>query len=177
MNSMSLFDWIMLAMGAYVLYAGITGKGRLYVVENVKEGMEENLKKFSRLLYIILGIIMVVNSATSIVKYAFYAYQEVLPATDTAAAVYDWVAIKDLGSFSFLTVQVLDIIAYVFLGLCIACIVILIIGFRKMTDKNAKPKPKPEAQQAAQNQAGHVLPVSAFEFEEEAQPESEEPKQ
>ncbi len=32
----NLFDIVMLAMGVYVLYAGITGKGKVYAMDNIK---------------------------------------------------------------------------------------------------------------------------------------------
>ena len=43
MNNM--FDYILLAMGLYVLVSGIRGKGKLYAAENIKEGMEEQYHK------------------------------------------------------------------------------------------------------------------------------------
>ena len=43
-----MFDLLLLAMGAYVLFAGITGKGNLYATENIKKGMEEAFRKTMR---------------------------------------------------------------------------------------------------------------------------------
>ena len=177
-KAFSLFDAMMLAMGLYVLVAGIRGKGRLYAVGNVKEGMEEKLNKIMRWSYVILGIFMMINSGATILKSQFYAYQEVTPATDAAAAVYKWVATKDLGAFSFLTATVLDVIVYVCLALCLTGIVNLIIAMRKMTDKNAPPPSTgdPAKDAAAARQAGHVLPVSAFDFDEPDSEDDGDPK-
>jgi len=167
-DSFSLFDILLLAISAYVLYAGITGKGRLYNVENIKEGMEEEFKAMTRKLYIVLGSIMIINSAASLLRGALYAYEETAAATDTTAAVYEWVAKKDLGSFSFLTPTVLGVISYVALGITLALIVLLIIKMRKYTDKEAAAKKKAAAGGAScSRNGGCVLPKSAFEFDDE----------
>lgn len=84
-DSFAMFDWL-LAVSFYVLYAGIVGKGKLYSVENIKEGMEEEFKALSRKIYIFLGIAMVINSA-SLLRNTFYAYQEITPATETAKVI------------------------------------------------------------------------------------------
>lgn len=168
-NSFSLFDYILLGMGVYVLVSGIRGKGRLFTAENIKEGMEEKFMKTMRILYIILGAVMTVNGCVSLVKYNFYTFN---PPTAEAAA--SWTPSGDLGAFSFLTVPVLNVLTYVCMGLCLACIVYMIVAIRKMTDKNAPRKQTTQAQEQAARQAGHTLPVSAFEFEE---PEAESPKQ
>jgi hypothetical protein len=115
-DSFSLFDMLLLAISVYVLYAGITGKGRLYNVDNIKKGMEEAFKSLTRKLYIALGIAMIINSGASLLRGVFYSYEEVTAATDSTSAVYDWVAQKDLGAFSFLTPKVFSIISYVALA-------------------------------------------------------------
>jgi len=167
-DTFSLFDILLLAISAYVLYAGITGKGRLYNVENIKEGMEEEFKSMTRKLYIVLGSIMIVNSGASLLRGALYSYEEVSAATDTTAAVYEWIAKKDLGSFAFLTPKVLGIISYVALGVTMALIVLLIVKMRKYTDKEAAAKKKAAASGAAcSRNGGCVLPKSAFEFDDE----------
>lgn len=169
-DSFSLFDILLLAISAYVLYAGITGKGRLYNVENIKEGMEEKFKAMSRKLYIVLGAIMILNSASSLLRTALYSYDEVTAATDTAAAVYEWTPKQDLGAFSFLTPTVLGVISYVALGITLALIVVLVIEMRKYTDKEAAAKKKAAAGGSAASCArkgGCVLPKSAFEFDDE----------
>ena len=161
-GSFAMFDWLLLAVSFYVLYAGIVGKGKLYSVENIKEGMEEEFKALSRKIYIFLGIAMVINSAASLLRNTFYAYQEVTPATETAKAVYDWVSLKDLGAFSFLTPTVFDIISYVALALTLGLIVLLVVKMRKYVDKNAQAKSGQSAAKSASS-----MPSSAFNFDEE----------
>ncbi len=172
MQSLSLFDYLLLAMGVYVLVAGIRGKGRLYNVENIKKGMEETFIQTMRKLYIALGAVMTFNGLISLVKYVFYSYEEVIPATETMTAGYDWVPLRDLGSFSFLTIPTINIITYVCTGLAIAGIVVMIVVTRKMTDKDAAARRAEQYKGAdAAKQAGHILPVSAFDFEDDgAQP-------
>lgn len=168
--SFSLFDYILLGIGLYVLYAGITGKGRMYNVENLKEGMEQKFKSTMRKLYIGLGIVMSLNAGASLLKSGFYELKEITPATDTVKATYDWALQngKSLGAFSFLTPTALDIITYVLLGLSLVLIVLMIIGIRKMTNKPVPGSQNQSGAKSAQaaNQAGHALPVSAFEFDE-----------
>ncbi|MPM67190.1 hypothetical protein SDC9_114107 [bioreactor metagenome] len=147
----------------YVLYAGIVGKGRLYSVDNIKEGKEEEFKAFSRKIYILLGIAMVINSGASILRNQFYAYQEITPATDAAKAVYGWVNLKDLGAFSFLTPKVFDIVSYVALAATLGLIVFLVVKMRKYMDKNAQAKKAAAAKPAG----GSSMPSSAFHFDDE----------
>ena len=161
-GSFAMFDWLLLAVSFYVLYAGIVGKGKLYSVENIKEGMEEEFKALSRKIYIFLGIAMVINSAASLLRNTFYAYQEVTPATETAKAVYDWVSLKDLGAFSFLTPTVFDIISYVALAVTLGLIVLLVVKMRKYIDKEAQSKASQGAAKSASS-----MPSSAFNFDEE----------
>lgn len=162
-GTFAMFDWLLLAVSFYVLYSGIVGKGKLYSVENIKEGKEEEFKNFSRKIYIYLGIAMVINSAASLLRNTFYAYQEVTPATETASAVYDWVTLKDLGAFSFLTPTVFDIISYVALGLTLGLIVLLVVKMRNYIDKTAQSK----ASQSAKKGPSSSMPASAFNFDEE----------
>lgn len=165
--SSSLFDLILLALAIYVLYSGIRGKGRLYNLENIKEGMEKPFIRLSRRIYILLGVGMLINSGSSMLRAYLYSYQEVTAATDTTAAVYDWVPKVELGQFSFLSPKLLGAISYVALGATIVLVVLLIILMRKYIDKNAQQKASSAAEQAQRNrQAGHTLPVSAFEFDE-----------
>lgn len=163
-NSFAMFDWLLLAISAYVLYAGIVGKGRLYSVENIKEGSEEAFKALSRKIYIFLGIAMVINSGASLLRSTFYTYQEVTPATDSAAAVYDMVATKDLGAFSFLTPEVFNIISYAALAVTLGLIVLLVVKMRKFVDKNAQAK---RAAASGAAKSGSSMPSSAFNFDED----------
>ena len=164
-SSFAMFDWLLLAVSFYVLYAGIVGKGKLYSVENIKEGMEEEFKALSQKIYIFLGITMVINSAASLLRSSFYVYQEVAPATEAAKAVYTWQLIegKSLGFFSFLTAPVIDIISYVALALTLGLIVLLVVKMRKYVDKNAQSK----AKQSTSAAGGSSMPSSAFNFDED----------
>ena len=162
-GSFAMFDWLLLAVSVYVLYSGIVGKGKLYSVENIKEGMEEEFKQLSRKIYIFLGIAMVINSAASLLRNSFYAYKEITPATETAKAVYNWVALKDLGAFSFLTPVAFDIISYIALAMTMGLIVFLVVKMRKYIDKNAQTK----AKQSTASRGGSSMPTSAFDFDEE----------
>ncbi len=164
-DSFAMFDWLLLAVSFYVLYAGIVGKGKLYSVENIKEGKEEEFKALSRKIYIFLGIAMVINSAASLLRNTFYVYQEITPATETVKAVYGWQLIegKSLGAFSFLTAPVFDIISYVALALTLGLIVFLVVKMRKYVDKTAQSK----SSQASPKQGGSSMPSSAFNFDEE----------
>jgi len=160
-----MFDWLLLAISVYVLYAGVVGKGRLYSVENIKEGKAEEFKALSRKIYIFLGIAMVINSASSILRNTFYAYQEITPATDTASAAYGWVAVKELGAFSFLTPTVFDVISYTALAVTLGLIVLLVVKMRKYVDKNAQAK----RSQGTAARGGSSMPSSAFNFEDDDQ--------
>ncbi len=168
-DSFSLFDLLLLAISVYVLYAGITGKGRLYNVENIKEGKEEEFKNYMRKLYIWLGIAMVINSGASLLKGTFYTYQETVAATDTTAGVYEWVMTKELGAFSFMSAKVFDIISYTALIITIALIVFLVIKMRKYTDKAKEAERRSGGSSGAScaRNGGCVLPSSAFEFDDD----------
>ncbi len=163
-NSFAMFDWLLLAVSFYVLYAGIVGKGKLYSVENIKEGMQEEFKALSRKIYIFLGIAMVINSAASLLRNAFYTYDKI-PTADTAKVVYGWKLIegKSLGAFSFLTAPVFDIISYVALAVTLGLIVFLVVKMRKYVDKTAQTK----SSQASSSRGGSSMPSSAFNFDEE----------
>jgi hypothetical protein len=164
-GSFAMFDWLLIAVSFYVLYSGIVGKGKLYSVENIKEGMEEEFKALSRKIYIFLGIAMVINSAASLVRNMFYSYQEITPATETAKAVFGYKLIegKSLGAFSFMTPIAFDIISYIALGVTLGLIVLLVVKMRKYIDKDAQAK----AKQSAAPRGGSSMPSSAFNFDED----------
>jgi hypothetical protein len=158
-GSFALFDWLMLAISVYVLYAGIVGKGRLYSVENIKEGKEEEFKAFSRKVYIFLGITMVINSAASLLRANAYPAATAADGTPIAPNI-------DLGALSsILTPLVLNIISYTALGLTLALIVLLIVKMRQYVDKNAQQK-KDSGTSCARGSC-NTLPSSAFEFDED----------
>lgn len=60
-QSMSVWDIIILGIGLYVLFLGITGKGKVYEAEFVKEGMELNYKRLIRICCIIISVCMVAS--------------------------------------------------------------------------------------------------------------------
>ena len=163
-NSFAMFDWLLFAISVYVLYAGIVGKGRLYSVENIKEGKEEEFRQLSRKIYIFLGIAMIINSGASLLRSTFYTYQEVTPAVGSTAAVYDLVATKDLGAFAFLTPTVLNVISYAALAITLGLIVLLVVKMRKFVDKEAQAK---RAAASGASKGGSSMPSSAFNFDED----------
>lgn len=158
----SLFDLLLLAMGAYVLIAGITGRGRLYAADNIKEGMEEKFRKTMRKVYLGLGIVMVLNGVVSLLMNLLYTTRVVQEATETTAAVTEIIPQFELGFWSFLTPGLLTALVYVCMGLIVALIVLMIVMLRKFTDRNAPRGASPQNDR----QAGHILPVDAFEFDE-----------
>lgn len=59
-----MFSWITLAIGAYLLFCGITGKGKmLYDTANIKKGMEALYLKRVRKIALPLGVSMLLQSA------------------------------------------------------------------------------------------------------------------
>lgn len=60
-QSMSVWDIIILGIGLYVLFLGITGKGKVYDAEFVKEGMESNYKRLIRICCFIISACMVAS--------------------------------------------------------------------------------------------------------------------
>ncbi len=168
----SLMDYLLLAIGVYVLISGIRGKGRLFTMEHIKEGMEEKLQKTLRALYIPMGILMLFNGGSSLLKNYFYEQIGTDAATEALPAG-SWVLQegKNLGSFTFLTPKAFNIFTYVCMGLVLAGVVVLIVVMRKMTDKEAQKAAAAGGGSAAADprQTGHSLPVSAFEFDEPEQ--------
>ena len=163
-DSFSLFDMLLLAIAVYVLYAGIVGKGRLFTLENIKEGMEKPYIALSRKFYIALGISMLINSGSSLLRGVFYK-QVVTAATDTTAASATWEAKMEMGKFAFMTPKVFNIISYVALGITLVLIILLAVLMRKYMDKDAAKKRAAAASGRPQNP--NALPRSAFEFDDE----------
>ena len=169
----SMMDYLLLGIGVYVLYGGIRGKGRLFSMEHVKKEYTEKFKKVSRIIYLPMGALMLLNGASSLLKDYFYEQVEIRTATESSAAEYGWMLKegRNLGSFSFMSPQIFNILTYTFMGLVVAGVVLLIIVTRKMTDKNAPKNPSgaSDGQRQSERQAGHVLPISAFEFDDETE--------
>lgn len=162
-----LFSLVLLAIGVYVLVSGIAGKGKLFAVENLKEGYEEKYKKAMRIFFIPIGALMVVNGVASVGKSLLYevAQSATGEITYTIKAGYE--------AFSALTPKLFDIVNYVCMGLVIVGVVGWMFVTRKMTDRTAARAAA--ANPAADRQAGHILPVSAFEFDEEPEADAAKP--
>ena len=159
---MNLFDGAMGLIGVYVLIAGIVGKGRLFQ-HHAKKGMEKKLKTLLRICYIVLGIFLILNSGSALLKRYFYTVVE-------TADGYEWVLKEgmSLGAFGFLQPRVLDVINYASTFFNLGAIGVVVVMLRKWGASVAPVQSQDERQK------GHVLPVSAFEFDEE--PKEEEPK-
>lgn len=169
----NLFDWLMLAVAVYILFCGITGKGKgFYQMDGVKEGCEKKLRKFMQRDYIFIGVTMLINAASMLTRGFLYEQVQV---ADTAK--YEWVAKTDLGAWAFLTPKLLNNISYAGLILCLAGIFGMVIMIRKNTDKEAAEKARRERAEAAgrtsggtAGSGGHILPTAAFDFDEPEAP-------
>lgn len=166
MGTIGLFDLLLIAMGAYVLFAGVTGKGKLYNVDNLKEGMEVKFKKTMRVLFIVIGLSMLLNSLSAVCKNLLYDYSVVSGSVEANDAVYDFVLKEGMEQWNWATPTLFDVLVYIFMGISVVTIVLMVIAIRKMTDKNAPSKAKQEANAQAARQVGHTLPVDAFDFDE-----------
>ena len=86
-----LFDLVLMAMAVYILIGGISGKGKLLKADNIKEGKEEEFKKYSRILYIVLGCTMLLHSLSTTVQNLLYVYdpeaQDFRPALQACSAI------------------------------------------------------------------------------------------
>ena len=175
---MDIFSIIMLALAAYVLYAAIAGKGNLYDTSNVKEGQEKQYKKTMRLFYAGLGVEMLLNSASSIIINMCYTE------TVDGSPVVQKEAVAGPAFLSHISGQFFVIFGYVMFGLMVVTIVLMMVMMRKFIDKEKQQKAREAAQNAGRGD-GHILPTSAFEFDEngelkpdrQEEPETEEEKE
>lgn len=149
-----LFDLLLLALAAYVLWQGIVGKGKLYSLESIKEENRDSYVSKVKKLYIVLGVFMLLNSGMSLLRGYLYTY-------DATTKVYT--PNFELGQFSFLTPELLGGVAVGSLVVTIALVVVLVILARKNTDKEAQKKAAEAAAQARKR--GVTLPSCAFDFE------------
>lgn len=137
-------DYLMIALALYVLVCAIIGKGKLFEVGRLKEGVDEvKFKKNLRLIYLILGIIMLLNSVSNFFKTQMLQLSKSLPL----------------------------ILTIVFLVVIFGMLVLLIVFTRKYTVKGTSgpsfgTDSSPEAEEHARRQAGHTLPIDAFEFDD-----------
>ena len=58
-RSLTVWDIIMLGIGLYALYMGITGKGRIYEEQFIKEGMEANYRMVVRISCIVVSLLLI----------------------------------------------------------------------------------------------------------------------
>lgn len=79
-----LFPILLAAIGLYVLYSAIVGRGRLFALENIKEEEQDKVRKLLRLLYFGLAAIMLLMSVFNFGQTVLYTkqvtYYEVTPA-------------------------------------------------------------------------------------------------
>ena len=68
-----LFPILLVAMGAYVLYGAITGKGRLFSLDNIKDEEKDRVKKLLRILYVALAVIMFLTAVVSFGQTVLYS--------------------------------------------------------------------------------------------------------
>ena len=131
--------------------------------DNIKEGMEKKFKSTMRKCYTGLGIVMLLNSCVSFLQSYLYTVKD-----------GEVVAKQDLGSWAFLTPTLFNVLIYVFLGLTIVGIVLMAVLMRRFVDKEAEKRARTESDPRAQRQAGHTLPVDAFDFDDEDEAENTE---
>ena len=72
-----LFPILLLAMSVYVLYGAITGKGRLFSLENIKEDAQEKVRKLLRIIYSVLGAIILLMALTNFGQSVLYSSPEI----------------------------------------------------------------------------------------------------
>lgn len=67
-----LFPILLLAMAVYVLVNAISGKGRLFQMDNIIEEKKPKFYKYTRILYFALAAIMIVLAVVNFVQSALY---------------------------------------------------------------------------------------------------------
>jgi len=160
--SSSLFDLLLLAMGVYVLFSGITGKGKMYENENLKEGVEAQFKKTMRIVFSVLGVLMLLNGIFPLLSGLLYTAE-----VSADGASVEYIANFDLSDWSWVTYELLNTLSIVFFALTIAGIVGMFIVMNKFIDKDASKK------RAANDprRSGQAMPNSAFDFEDDTSQE------
>ena len=158
-----MFDLLILGMGIYVLIASIRGKGKLFVYQNVKEGMEEKFLKTIRTIYGVLGASMIVNGLVSILTTTvFYTVD---------ATTGEFVPNFELGFWSFLTPNLSSLLTILFMIVAGACIIAVYVVARRMTVKNAPRKDQSARDDGGQQRPArpsYRMPSAAFDFTEDA---------
>ncbi|GEM_PF-273738 len=64
-QSLSIWDIIMFGTGLYLLFAALTGKGRLYESQFVKEGMENKHRTIIRVTCLVVSMLMIATGIVS----------------------------------------------------------------------------------------------------------------
>ena len=72
-----LFPVLLLAMSVYVFYGAFTGKGKLYSLENIKEDAQEKVRKLLRIIYSVLGAIILLMALTNFGQSVLYSSPEI----------------------------------------------------------------------------------------------------
>ncbi len=67
------FPILLLAMGVYVLIGAIKGSGRLFSMENFKDDSREKAKKYMRILYFALAVVMFLMAAVNGLQSSLYS--------------------------------------------------------------------------------------------------------
>ena len=79
-----LFPILLLAMSIYVLYGAITGKGKLFSMENIKEESKEKVHKLLRTIYFALAAVMLLMAIANFGQSVLYSNSMIeYEATDT----------------------------------------------------------------------------------------------
>ena len=166
-----LFDLILIGMSVYVLVSAILGRGRLFQLDNLKEGMEEKFYSGARKLYLGLGTAMLINSIFSLLLTELYTYDDAYQLT---------VPLYDLGKWSFLTPGLIKTITYIALAAMIGLLIWLGVFMSKVTDRNAPPKKNGSSTSRNPRAKKEIvkLPSHAFDFDsfEDEAPAGEENK-
>ncbi len=72
-----LFPILLLAMSIYVLYGAITGKGKLYSMENIKDESKDKVRKILRSVYFALGALILLMALTNFLQGVLYSSPEI----------------------------------------------------------------------------------------------------
>lgn len=73
-QSLTAWDIIILGIGMYALYLGISGKGKIYESEFIKEGKEDKYKLVTRLCCIVVAALMIASGViASVDAYGSYS--------------------------------------------------------------------------------------------------------
>lgn len=160
MNLTVILDVIIAALGVYLLVSGIRGKGKFYQVQQVKEENRAEYVKAAKKNFIIIGVALIVDGVMSALKEVLY---------ESSADGMEQVAKTSIQiPYTVFEITVLAVLAV---------LIITVIRMNKLTKKYVVPNMGNGEGQTGSGkpQTNHVLPVSAFEFDEEKEEEEEIP--